>query len=537
MSNNGSSISIINTVQDRRIAVSSSPPSAQVIQQRQTQTPSTPPSASSTPMPGSTSPDPVPDPGPESTTASFFRLDLAFLFPFPILQRHDISLCFHDDWLLRPRSRPSGPVHYTFHFRNEDDVTMARGHGDHDHEDDDDDPDHPDRADGLVFTIEPVRVPGTAELVMIPYRDTEHGRPLVSHTSFKTLAAGVVLLLVVVGGIVSLYRNSVPLLSRRLYCATAPCSGIYDTRPMFSQLEAMAPALLSHKFHHDDAHGKSPCSAWWPNQVISTYSKRIASLWVMSSLNYTRPDHHINQTATRSPLVHPAKEHSYSASSILDDMSTSDRFGDLQPEIISLLYNLKEVRDFGGDQLSPQRPLEPQPPYYQPPRNTTAIARVLIKRLGSVYKRSETWVDQLATLEHHLHETQLLEGLLISDFVQVTLDDDELLLKTKSQWAENAMFEIEWLWRESMPRRNVVRGVVNEALAGLASAQDLLAAHLSDVRAVAQQDHSRDASAGCWAFATYDELVSDATQAIRRLQGLEEAPGPRGGWLCARRAP
>ncbi|KDN63468.1 hypothetical protein CSUB01_08550 [Colletotrichum sublineola] len=453
---------------------------------------------------------------------SFYRLSLSFLFSRPIPQHHDVSLCFHDEWLQRDmtknRTASGNPASYTLHFYRPDHVSLCQG-SDPDGLNDDNDPDHPDRRTGQSLCVASINVPSAdsaaaPDMVLLP------GHAPSPYQSSPRLITLLLLLVVFLFTLISLsillpldtFKYKRPQYHHHLHRFTKPRIGLINTNHMLSCYELLLVRLIPLELlHHAPAAVASPsspsgCAIWWPPQQILSYADTISEL---SSLVTHGP----TTTTTREAFVNLASQ-AKEAANLIRSFVANDNPHLLELELLLLLTDLNDVPSTNPASTTSSTLSSPVPP--PPPPSRKALAKTLASAFLAALQSSNQVLtrlaEQLILLEHHLHQTQLLERVALSNMLEGGIATPE---GKATWWSEDVIFNVKRLRQEMMPCRDIVRGLVNEALFGVQAAQEIMVTSIKRLGEVAAEKSLED-----WDFAEPTVLIRQVSHVIRYTKEL-----------------
>ncbi|KAK1485429.1 hypothetical protein CCUS01_15306 [Colletotrichum cuscutae] len=482
----------------------------------------------------------------------FYRVSLSLSFPRSVadsITRH-VTLCFHDDWLSTPLSLSASasetPSH-TVHFYCKNQVSLCSELNDDDDDDDVTDEDgNPYHADGCgrSFTVDTIHLPAYTtsspselsskpEVVQIPQEELSSRRgPMlrVVLVMVMTLLMAVFLLCTVhhpqsvfsfdaYGSSPSRYRSRTRML---------------DTRHMLSHIESISLNLLPLRFHHHDLKG-NPCDIWWPADQLLSYSLVTSKLSNLA--RHVRSTTTSSVTSTRSlDAFKSLADNARDAAVLLQALSRNDHTT-WESDLILLLVNVRD--DLDSMPTPKPTPRFTTTTYDRYNTSASALAQSFLGYLKSSRKNVEAWMRQLTALEHHLHKSQLLEGAVIH--MLVDMSHNEVVspghINPKGSdsgsgspwWSEDILFYVKLLSQELAPRRDTVRGLVNEALMTLESARETVGTSLDWLaKTAAQADGGKPCNGAAYCeFPSLEALTAHIMHAQRRLRELESAAAAR----------
>ncbi|KAK1566110.1 uncharacterized protein LY79DRAFT_708193 [Colletotrichum navitas] len=442
---------------------------------------------------------------------SFYRLSLSFLFSRPTPQQHDISLCFHDEWLRRDTTTTTTTTtsSYTLHFHRPGHVSLCQG-PDTDGLDDDHDPDHPDRCTGQSLCVASIHVPqpsiySAPDMILLPgHTPPPRQHPPPPLITLRLLLIVLLLTLIFLSVLVPLgpsflYKN--PQYHHFHHLFTKSHTRLINTSQMLSYYELLLHRLLPLKLLHHDA----PAAAGPPQTPPPPLE--------LSSLASYGP----TSTTTRQAFVKLATQ-AKEATSLIHSFAANDDL-ELESDLLLLLIDLDEMASTKStstsSSLSPSSSSSPSPS--PSPLSPKVSAEALASVFLAAFEPSQQWLtalaEQLTMLEQLLHQTQLLENIALNNL----LEGGVAIAEGKATWwSEDVAFHVKRLQREMIPRRDIVRGLVNEALFGVQTAQEKMAAsiqRLEEVAAAAVTGKRLD-----WDFAEPRVLIRQVSQVIRRTR-------------------
>ncbi|EFQ36074.1 hypothetical protein CGRA01v4_15128 [Colletotrichum graminicola] len=454
---------------------------------------------------------------------SFYRLSLSFLFSRPTPQRHDISLCFHDEWLRRDTtttSSSSSPSSYTLHFHRPGHVSLC-SILDTDGLDDDHNPDHPDRCTGQSLCVASIHVPppsiySAPDMILIPGHTPSPRQNLPPLITLRLLLIVLLLTLIFFSILVPLgpsflYKN--PQYHHFHHLFTKSPTRLINTNQMLSYYELLLHRLFPLKLLHHDApaaagfpsnSSSSRCAIWWPPQQILFYSDTVGELSSLASYGPTT-------TTTRQAFVKLATQ-AKEAASLIHSFAANDDL-ELESDLLLLLIDIEEMASNESTSTSSSSSSSSSSPPLSPKASAEALASVFL----AAFEPSQQWLtaleEQLTMLEQHLHQTQLLEKIALNNL----LEGGVAIAEGKTTWwSEDVAFYVKRLQGEMIPRRDIVRGLVNEALLGVQTAQETMAASIQRLEQVAAA-----AAMGKrlgWDFSEPRVLMRQVSQVIRRTR-------------------
>ncbi|KAK7436823.1 hypothetical protein CaCOL14_013164 [Colletotrichum acutatum] len=481
----------------------------------------------------------------------FYRLSLSVSFPRSVadpITRH-VALCFHDEWLLTPSfssASTSETTTHTVHFYCKNQVSLCSELNDDDDASDEDGNSYHADGCGRSFTVDTIHLPAYTtsspselssepspepELVQVPQEELSWRRvPMLKGVLVMamTLLMAFFVLCIVYHPQSVFSFNAYGLSPSRYRFRTR----MLDTRHMLSHVESISLSLLPLRFHHHDPKG-NPCDIWWPADQLLSYSLVTSKL-----SNLAR---HVHSTTT-SPVTSTKSlgafkslaDNARDAAVLLQAMSRTDHTT-WESDLILLLVN---VRDDLDSMLAPKpTPRFTTTTYDRYNTTASALAQSFLGYLKSSHKNVEAWVRQLTALEHHLHKSQLLEGAAIH--MLVDMSHNEVVSPGHGTpkgsgsgspwWSEDIVFYVKLLSQELAPRRDTVRGLVNEALTTLEAARETVGTSLDWLTKTAVQANGGkpcDGATYC-EFPSPEALTAHIMHAQRRLRELELAAATR----------
>ncbi|KAF4772827.1 hypothetical protein HER10_EVM0010561 [Colletotrichum scovillei] len=464
----------------------------------------------------------------EDAPPRFYRVSLSLSFPRSVddsITRH-VALCFHDDWLLTPLSSSasaSETTSHTVHFYCQNQVSLCSElNDDDDATGEDGNPYHADGC-GRSFTVDTIHLPActtSSPSDPSPELSSKPEKELPSRRG-TTLKGTLVMVMTLLMAFFLLYTVYHPqsVFSFDAY-GSSPSryrSRMLDTRHMLSHVESVSLSLLPLRFHHHDLKG-NPCDIWWPADQLLSYSLVTSKL-----SNLAR---HVHSTKT-SPITSTKyldafkslADNARDAAVLLQAMSRTDHTT-WESNLILLLVNVRD--DLDSMPAPKPTPKFTTTTYDQYNTSTGALAQSFLGYLKSSHKNMDAWVRQLKALEHHLHKSQLLQDAVIH--MLVDMSHNEVVSpghrtpkgsesgSGSPWWSEDIVFYVKLLTQELAPRRDAVRGLVNEALMTLEAARETVGTSLDWLAKTAVQA---------------DALTAHIIHAQRRLRELESAAAAR----------